>query len=72
MGHLVLGGCMFLGLVFISGGIHVAVHWSGTFFGADFVGMVEPLEVFMLYADMFFFAWWVVYSTYRAIKGLKE
>jgi hypothetical protein len=70
VGHLFMGAAMFVSLALVSGALSVFAHWYAGFFGAELGNLMHLVETGILYADMIFVGWWVVFSTYKAIKDL--
>lgn len=71
LGHLCVGTIMFVLLLFFGAGVNKLVHVVTPYVGdADFERVMKGLEVFILYADIVFLVWWVVFSTYKAIREM--
>ncbi|WP_075588175.1 hypothetical protein [Rhodoferax antarcticus] len=70
VGHMLVGAAMFVSLALVGGGLSVFVHWYGGIVGTEFGDLLKVVETGILYADIVFLAWWVVFSTYKAMKDL--
>lgn len=71
LGHLVIGALMFLALLAVGGALNKIVHWAGPVIGdPHFVWVVTWVEKVILYGDVLFILWWVIYSTYQAVSKL--
>lgn len=70
VGHLVMGAFMFISLALVSGSLSMFSHWYGDVFGDEHGAVLRLLETGILYVDMIFVGWWVIFSTYKATKDL--
>lgn len=70
VGHLLLGAAMWVALALVSGALNFFSHWYSGVVGSELGGLLKLAEQGMLYADMVFMAWWVTFSTVKAIKDL--
>lgn len=73
VGHLATGAAMFVALMLFGGALNLLVHWADPIVGDEmFSYLMKWVERVILYADVAFIVWWVVYSTYKAIKELEN
>lgn len=71
VGHLLMGAVMFLSVLLVEGSLAKVVHWAAPIINDEsFNNAMALLEKFLLYSGILFLAWWVVYSTYKAIKDM--
>ena len=73
VGHLAIGAAMFAALLLFGGALNILVHWSAPIIGDDsFLDLIKLVERVILYADIAFIVWWAIYSTYKAIKEMRD
>lgn len=71
MGHLTIGAVVFAALLMVSGSLTMLVHWACSVFGDETLSnTMKVVEKIMLYADVAFFVWWTVLSTFRAMQAV--
>lgn len=73
LGHLITGAVMFLAVLLLSAVLNVVGHWIITWVNDPFFGvMVLWTERVILVADVGFLVVWAGYSTYMAIKEMRD
>ena len=73
VGHLAIGTAMFAALLLFGGGLNMLVRWATPIINDDsFSDLMKVLEKIILYADIAFIVWWAIYSTYKALKEMKD
>jgi hypothetical protein len=71
--HLAIGALMFVALLFFGGALNMLVKWAAPIIAnAWFINVMTLVEEMMLFADIFFLAWWLVFSTVIALKHIKD
>ena len=64
---------MFTALLLFGGALNLLVRWIAPLFSDQaFLRLMEIVEKIILYSDIALVVWWVVFSTYRAIKEMYD
>jgi hypothetical protein len=73
VGHLGIGAGMFAALLIFGGAVNEMVRLADGIIGdSTFLNLMEVVEKVILYADVVFIVWWAIYSTYKAIKEMRD
>lgn len=72
-GHMLTGAAMFIGMALLAVGLSRFVDWLPFLRKASLAAdLLHGVEQCILIADVCFFVWWLVYSTYKAAKELMK
>lgn len=74
LGHVLTGSAMFVVMALAAFALSRFVAWLPFAHGDDqmAVELLHFVEKCILFADVTFFGWWLVYSTYKAVKELTK
>ncbi|WP_041930368.1 hypothetical protein [Methylibium petroleiphilum] len=72
-GHMLTGAAMFVGMALLAVGLSRFVDWLPFLHSSSLAaGLLHGVEQCILFADAVFFVWWLIYSTYKALKELMK
>lgn len=73
VGQLVIGAAMFSAVLLFGVGLSLLVQWSEPVVSdAGFSQLMKLVEKIIIYSDVMFVVWWVVFSTYNALKEMYD